>query len=240
MATTTNYSFPTPDDTDLVKDGASAIRSFGTAVDTQIKDLSPGTTAGDIDYYTTSTDKARVAIGTAGQILAVNSGATAPEWVAAPTGGSLTQLATGTLSGTTVTISSISSSYTHLLLYVTGHKDGSGAMLNMRLNGITTSSYRDVYMKTGATANTAGATTTFGNIGECAQTAATSKTTVLIPFYNDATATHQFNSIANAGNAAYNITGYFAPTGAITSLSMGAGGFVNTFTGGTYYLYGVK
>jgi hypothetical protein len=113
-------------------------------------------------------------------------------------------------------------------------------MLNMRLNGITTSSYRDVYMKTGATSNTAGATTTFGNIGECAQTAATSKTTVLIPFYNDATATHQFNSIANAGNAAYNITGYFAPTGAITSLSMGAGGFVNTFTGGTYYLYGVK
>jgi hypothetical protein len=80
MATTTNYSFPTPDDTDLVKDGASAIRSFGTAVDTQIKNLNPGTTAGDIDYYTTSSTKARIAIGTAGQVLKVNAGATAPEW----------------------------------------------------------------------------------------------------------------------------------------------------------------
>jgi hypothetical protein len=89
MATTTNYSFPTPDDTDLVKDGASAIRSFGTAVDTQIKDLSPGTTAGDVDYYTTSTAKARVALGTAGQVLTVNTGATAPEWKT-PSSGAIT------------------------------------------------------------------------------------------------------------------------------------------------------
>ncbi len=29
MATTTNYSWTTPDDTGLVKDGASAIRSLG-------------------------------------------------------------------------------------------------------------------------------------------------------------------------------------------------------------------
>jgi hypothetical protein len=46
--------------------------------------LNPGTTAGDIDYYTSGTAKARVAIGTAGQILKVNSGATAPEWGADP------------------------------------------------------------------------------------------------------------------------------------------------------------
>ena len=36
MATTTNYSWTTPDDTALVKDGASAIRSLGTAVDTTV------------------------------------------------------------------------------------------------------------------------------------------------------------------------------------------------------------
>jgi hypothetical protein len=34
MATTTNYSWTTPDDTALVKDGAAAIRSLGTAIDT--------------------------------------------------------------------------------------------------------------------------------------------------------------------------------------------------------------
>jgi hypothetical protein len=80
MATTTNYSWTTPDDTDLVKDGAAAIRTLGSSADTTVAALNPGTTAGDIDYYTTSTAKARVAIGTAGQVLKVNSGATAPEW----------------------------------------------------------------------------------------------------------------------------------------------------------------
>jgi hypothetical protein len=39
-----------------------------------------GTTAGDMDYYTGATTKARLPIGTAGQILKVNAGATAPEW----------------------------------------------------------------------------------------------------------------------------------------------------------------
>ena len=36
MATTTNYSWTTPDDTGLVKDGAAAIRSLGTAIDTTV------------------------------------------------------------------------------------------------------------------------------------------------------------------------------------------------------------
>jgi hypothetical protein len=36
MATTTNYGWTTPDDTALVKDGASAIRSLGSAIDTTV------------------------------------------------------------------------------------------------------------------------------------------------------------------------------------------------------------
>jgi hypothetical protein len=92
MATTTNYSWTTPDDTDLVKDGAAAIRTLGSSADTTVKDLNPGTTAGDIDYYTSSTAKARVAIGTAGQVLQVNSGATAPEWAAFAGGGKVLQV----------------------------------------------------------------------------------------------------------------------------------------------------
>jgi trimeric autotransporter adhesin len=80
MATTTNYSWTTPDDTDLVKDGASAIRTLGSSADTTVKDLNPGTTAGDIDYYTSTTAKARIGIGSAGQVLRVNSGGNAPEW----------------------------------------------------------------------------------------------------------------------------------------------------------------
>jgi hypothetical protein len=36
MATTTNYNWATPDDTDLVKDGASAIRTLGSSADTTV------------------------------------------------------------------------------------------------------------------------------------------------------------------------------------------------------------
>lgn len=80
MPTTTNYGWTTPADTDLVKDGASAIRTLGNGADTSVKALNPGTTAGDVDYYTSSTAKARIGIGSNGQLLRVNSGATAPEW----------------------------------------------------------------------------------------------------------------------------------------------------------------
>jgi hypothetical protein len=36
MATTTNYGWTTPDNTDLVKDGALAIRTLGSAIDTTL------------------------------------------------------------------------------------------------------------------------------------------------------------------------------------------------------------
>jgi hypothetical protein len=65
------------------------------------------TTTGDIMYASSASNPARLGIGTASQILAVNSGATAPEWVAAPSSGSMTLLSTTTLSGTSTTISSI-------------------------------------------------------------------------------------------------------------------------------------
>ena len=42
------------------------------------------TTAGDLIYGTAADTVARLGIGTAGQVLKVNSGATAPEWGAAP------------------------------------------------------------------------------------------------------------------------------------------------------------
>jgi hypothetical protein len=44
MATTTNFGWETPDDTDLVKDGAAAIRTALGGVDTSFIDLKGGTT----------------------------------------------------------------------------------------------------------------------------------------------------------------------------------------------------
>ena len=44
MATTTNFGWTTPNDTDLVKDGAAAIRTALNGVDTSFLDLKGGTT----------------------------------------------------------------------------------------------------------------------------------------------------------------------------------------------------
>jgi hypothetical protein len=44
MATTTNFGWETPDDTDLVKDGALAMRTLGNAIDASMVDLKGGTT----------------------------------------------------------------------------------------------------------------------------------------------------------------------------------------------------
>lgn len=44
MANTTNFGWETPDDTDLVKDGAAAIRTLGSSIDTSLVDLKGGTT----------------------------------------------------------------------------------------------------------------------------------------------------------------------------------------------------
>jgi hypothetical protein len=88
MATTTNYGWTTPDDTALVKDGASAIRSLGTSVDTTTKNLNPSTTLGDIEYRSsTANTNTRLAIGSTGNVLTVAGGV--PTW-AAPAGGSPT------------------------------------------------------------------------------------------------------------------------------------------------------
>jgi hypothetical protein len=62
MATTTNFGWETPDDTDLVKDGAAAIRTALGGVDTSFVDLKGGTTGQllskasntDLDYTWTT------------------------------------------------------------------------------------------------------------------------------------------------------------------------------------------
>lgn len=74
MATTTNFGWETPDDTDLVKDGAAAMRTLGNSIDTSFVDLKGGTTGQilskasntDLDYAWITND--------VGDITAVNAG----------------------------------------------------------------------------------------------------------------------------------------------------------------------
>ena len=74
MANTTNFNWETPDDTDLVKDGAAAIRTLGSAIDTSLVDLKGGTT-GQILSKTSNTDMDFTWIANdVGDITAVTAG----------------------------------------------------------------------------------------------------------------------------------------------------------------------
>ena len=143
MASTTNYSWSTPDDTALVKDGASAIRTLGSSVDTTVKALNPETTLGDLAYRSSTANvKTRLALGTAGQILQVNSGATAPEWATPAAGGGndftlLNAGGTALTGAATVTISSISGKNT-IMIHVEKASSSSSSKIFVRLNGDTT------------------------------------------------------------------------------------------------------
>ena len=115
MATTTNYGWTTPDDTALVKDGASAIRSLGTSVDTTTKNLNPSTTLGDIEYRSsTANTNTRLGIGSTGNVLTVAGGV--PTWAAPAGGGKILQVVTAS---TTTSTTVASTSYTDTTLTAT-------------------------------------------------------------------------------------------------------------------------
>ena len=244
MPTTTNYGWTTPADTDLVKDGAAAIRTLGSSIDTSVKSLNAGTTAGDIDYYTSSTAKARIGIGSSGQVLSVSGGV--PAWTTL-TGGSFTQLATGTLSGTSVVLSSISQSYKHLYLTVTSAQVSPSTELAYRLNGTATNLYRNTGFNTGGTTLTGrtGDTLIYFNGGIGPATPATANNdgyTLLIQNYTSSKAKSislSSNVATSMADNAYAWASYQSAT-AITSITLCTNGGTSTLSVGTYTLFGVN
>jgi hypothetical protein len=82
MANTTYFGWETPDDTDLVKDGAAAIRTLGQAIDTSMQDLEGGTTGqilaknsnADMDFVWVTNDVGDITEVQAGTGISVASG----------------------------------------------------------------------------------------------------------------------------------------------------------------------
>jgi hypothetical protein len=83
MATTTNFGWATPDDTDLVKDGAAAIRTLGSSVDGTVYSLDQDNVKitefvakGDLLGASAENTPARLAAGTNEHRLVADSGET--------------------------------------------------------------------------------------------------------------------------------------------------------------------
>jgi len=79
MATSPNYSWPEPDNTDLVKNGALAIRTLGNAIDTTMATMTPKSTytaKGSIAAATGASTPANLSVGNNGETLVADSSAT--------------------------------------------------------------------------------------------------------------------------------------------------------------------
>jgi len=106
MANTTNYNWETPDDTDLVKDGAAAIRTLGSAVDTTVFNNAAAAIAksivdakGDIIAATAADTVSRLAVGANNTVLTADSStATGLKWATPAGGGKLLQMVHATYS----------------------------------------------------------------------------------------------------------------------------------------------
>jgi hypothetical protein len=76
MATSPNYGWLEPDNTDLVKNGALAIRTLGNAIDTTMATMTPKSLVdakGDLIAATADNTPARLAVGNNGETLVADS-----------------------------------------------------------------------------------------------------------------------------------------------------------------------
>jgi hypothetical protein len=246
---TTNYSFAMPQNSDLVKDLPADFEVFGQAVDTQMKTNADAAIAktivdakGDLIAATAADTVARLAVGTNGQVLTADSAeATGMKWGTVSAGG-MTLLSSTTLSGSSVTISSISTTYKTLKIIILGAYGSSQESLVMRLNGDTSGSYCGGF--TYGTSVISNSSSTSATIGNVYNTGSTPRNTVIdmeLPRYSE-----------TSGNQMYSFNGWYPTTlngyagaglytnksAAITSITLFPTS--GTFSAGTVYIYGVS
>lgn len=247
MPTTTNYGWTTPADTDLVKDGASAIRTLGSAIDTTVFNNASAAIAktivdakGDLIAATAADTVARLAVGANNTVLTADSStSTGLKW-ATPSSGGLTELASGSLTGATVTLSNIPSGYVNLYLLLRDfYPATNNAYLFFKVNGSSSSIYASVLGANAAvTYGTGGIQITDSSIAN-----ADNNNACYINFFDYLSSIRKIstsNALTTVGGSHYNYvtSGYINLTSAITSIEI----FYDTgnHSGGTYVLYGVK
>jgi hypothetical protein len=242
MATTTNYSWTTPDDTALVKDGAAAIRTLGSSVDTTTKALNPSTTLGDIEYRSsTANTNTRLGIGTTGQVLTVSGGV--PSWATSSSGG-MTLISTSTLNTASLTLSSIPQTYNNLYLVLYG-MTGTVAARTVRVGPNNDfSNCSSVGFDDANPTQNLGCSIDLANQGNMLRTSDNNVFAITINNYSSTAGKKpfQFNGrYVSGGSATKFVAGFgvYDSTSAITSIVIDRGG-TDSFSTGTVLFYGVK
>jgi len=207
---------------------------------------------GDILTATADNTPARLAVGTNGQTLVADSTAsTGLKWATPASGGGLTVIATGSLSGSTVVLSSITGTYKHLQLSIYGAKwDSGNETLQVTYNAVTTNYVRSIYAHNNTTATNNGSSTR-GAVEFSDGSEEWSRTSGLnhvnCTFYDYTSTTGSMNiqadiNFVNASNTYSKGSGVYsnqATAVAITTLTIKTGSSL-TLTAGTYTLYGVS
>jgi hypothetical protein len=243
MATTTNYGWTTPDDTSLVKDGASAIRTLGSSIDTTVfNNASAGIAKtivdakGDLIAATAADTVSRLAVGTNGQVLTADSAeATGMKWGTVAAGG-MTLLSTTTPSGSSTTVSSINQSYKKLVIFIQ-NITGTTSHIRIAPNGLSNCNFT-VAANSSTPALYTGQSFGLGALGVNSPTTADTDAYYMeINNYASATYKSIFGFGGHQSNAAIQ-AGFINATTAVSSLvfSVGSG----SFTGGTILIYGVN
>jgi hypothetical protein len=243
MPTTTNFGWTTPADTDLVKDGAAAIRTVAGNIDTSLVDLKGGTT---------------------GQYLAKNSNTDLDYvWSTLPASGGMTLISeTVASANSSIDFSSISGSYKQLLLYWDGvYHDGSNSGFGIRFNSDSATNYATYGIRyANATAASFGGDETsitptgsgvyypFGYDINTSGNRAVSGSLMIDNYASSTKYKHfsgewQFTESFVASRTVAPVLGYYASTSAITSLNIFRATGASTMTNlanTTIRLYGVS
>ena len=219
-----------------------------SAIQTQLDAKIPKTlttTTGDIIYASSANTPARLGIGSTSQVLTVSGGV--PSW-STPSSGGMTLISTTTLSGSSISLTSIPQTYIHLQLIIEKYVPSTdGQSMFMRFNGNSSSNqYLSNQAFTGDIDNSVCDATEMRVTGSQSNSSGLGQITINIPNYTNANtrkfmwATSLFNSNTEASARIdyWQRNGYFLPVEAITSISLRP--FNPNFSGGTAYLYGVK
>jgi hypothetical protein len=209
--------------------------------------------AGDLVYGTGADTFTKLSLGTAGKVLTVNSGATAPEWATPASSGGMTSLAADNLpAANTVTLSSISGSYVDLVLYVRDFYFAADDYLCLRVNGATGATDYGFININQSAENTAavgadGLRDRLFFTGDDGNESADRNTFAMAQFPDYANTLHikalYLRSVVRDQTNTYNTQAMnwsnFNSASAISSITLFTQNG-NNFSGGSYVLYGVK